>query len=356
MRLAAIVCAICLCALCPGMSHATAQTSDFDPQARVTEALAAIRPVAYHRDRLDWVAIEARARALAEGARDEVDLMPAYQALVSYLEDNHSQVEYPPGLMDRWRERYGTRRMLPNPPPGPPPPTLRFRDRTEPEVRTTPLGAARAGVIIVPSARYEPPPSTFGSRLHAGVRGIQDEVCGYVVDLRGNTGGALFPMVVGLSDLIGDNRRVVYVRPDGSEMSASLTDGAMHALVEDGEEILLDRIEAWVPAPGVDLRPVAVLMDGATASSGEGAALALIGRDRVRTFGEQTAGLASANQEIALSDGTILLITTALMTDQRRRTYPEGIVPDEPIAPTEDGDAVQAAAEVWLATQDGCSS
>jgi carboxyl-terminal processing protease len=352
VKLAAIICALCL-----GAAPAAAQAPAFDPQARVTEALEQVRPVAYHRDRLDWAAIEARARALAEGARDEVDLMPAYQALVSYLEDNHSQVEYPAGLMERWRERYGNRRMLPDPPPSPPRSTSRFMTRREPEVRATPLGSSSIGVIIVPSAQYEPLPSTFGARLHAGVRAVQDQVCGYVVDLRGNTGGALFPMVVGLSDLIGDDRRVVYVRPDGSEMVARLKDGALSALPEDGPEILLDRIEGWQAAPSVGARPVAVLMDDATGSSGEGAALALIGRDRVRTFGGRTAGVASANQEIALSDGTILLVTTAMMADQRGRTYPEGIPPDEPIASSEgENDAVQAAAEAWLTTQEGCSA
>jgi hypothetical protein len=351
MRLAAIVCMLCL-----GAAPAASQTPAFDPQARVTEALELIKPVAYHRDRLDWAAIEARARALAEGARDEVDLMPAYQALVSYLEDNHSKVEYPAGMMERWRERYGSRRMLPDPPPSPPRSTSRFITRREPEVRTTPLASTAVGVIVVPSARYEPPPSTFGARLYAGVRGIEDQVCGYVVDLRGNTGGALFPMVVGLSDLIGDDRRVVYVRPDGTEMAARLKDGAMHALMEDGSETLLDRIDDWRPAPGADARPVAVLMDDATGSSGEGAALSLIGRKGVRTFGGRTAAVASANQEIALSDGTILLITTALMADQLGRTYQDGIPPDEPISPsTDENDAAQAAAEAWLATQGGCS-
>lgn len=352
MRLAAIVCALCL-----GTGPVAAQTSTFDPQARVTEALERIRPVAYHRDRLDWAAIETRARGLAEGARDEVDLMPAYQALVSYLEDNHSKVEYPAGMMDRWRDRYGERKMLPDPPPSPPRSTSRFMARREPEVRTTQLGSARVGVIVVPSARYEPPPSTFGARLHADVRAIEDQVCGYVVDLRGNTGGSLFSMVTGLSDLIGDDRRIVYLRPDGSEMVARVKDGAIRAVFDDGSEMLLDRIEGWQAAPGVETRPVAVLMDDATGSSGEGAALAFIGRERVRTFGGRTAGLASANQEIALSDGTVLLITTAMMTDQVGRIYPEGIPPDEPIAPSVgDEDLVQVAAAAWLATQEGCSA
>lgn len=351
MRLAAIICTLWL-----GAAPAAAQTPVFDPQARVTEALEQIRSVAYHRDRLDWAAIETRARALAEGARDEVDLMPAYQALVSYLEDNHSQVEYPTGMMERWRERYGNRRMLPDPPASRPRSTSRFMTRPEPTVRTTNLGAATAGVIVVPSARYEPPPSSFGARLHTGVRGMQDQVCGYVVDLRGNTGGALFPMVIGLSDLIGDDRRIVYVRPDGSEMVARLKDGSMTALSEDGSTIVLDRLEGWRPAPGANARPVAVLMDDATGSSGEGAALALIGRDRVRTFGGRTAGVASANQEIALSDGTVLLITAAMMTDQAGRTYPEGIPPDEPVPTSQANDDAQAAAEAWLATQDGCAA
>lgn len=352
--------AAALAALCTlGATTAVAEDAGFDPQARMTEALGRVRPIAYHRATLDWEAIEKRVRALAEGARDEVDLMPAYQAVVSYLEDNHSSVRYPEGLMDRWRERYGNRRMLPDPPPSRPRADSSFAGRTEPEVRLADLpGAQSVATIVVPAVAYaDSIPSPYGTRLHRAVREVHAEVCGYIVDLRGNTGGDMFPMVIGLADLIGEGHRVVFQKPDEPGSSAVLTAGTVQAEMEDGSSMPLDRVADWrPPPPEIEARPVAVLIDGATASSGEGVALALIGREGVRTFGAASAGLASANEPLTLSDGTRLFITTSMMTDRLGRTYPQGISPDEPVTTEgEAGDAVDAAAKAWLATQASCA-
>jgi carboxyl-terminal processing protease len=185
---------------------------------------------------------------------------------------------------------------------------------------------------------------------------MSSDVCGYVVDLRGNTGGDMFPMVVGLFDLIGEGHLMRFVHPDGSGTSILFADGAVHGLLDDGEQILLDRVEGWTPDPEAASRPVALLIDDATASSGEGAALALIGREGVRTFGGRTAGRASANQMVRLSDGTRLFITVSMMTDRRGRTYPDGVAPDEAIASGGPDDAVEQAGRAWLTRQPACAA
>ena len=90
--------------------------------------------------------------------------------------------------------------------------------------------------------------------------------------------------------------------------------------------------------------PVAVLTDAITASSAEATLLAFRGLDNVRTFGEPTAGYASANMVIDYPDGRSLMLTTA---KDKARTGEE--FAEDPIAP----DASESELDGWLATHCG---
>ncbi|WP_372706396.1 S41 family peptidase [Brevundimonas sp.] len=69
---------------------------------------------------------------------------------------------------------------------------------------------------------------------------------------------------------------------------------------------MINRVEGWSRVTGPSTAPIAVLIDGATGSSVEGAALSLIGRATARTFGSRTYGVASANERVELSDGMVM--------------------------------------------------
>lgn len=103
--LAILAAALTLTAATP--QTADAATSPFDAQARVTEAIAAIRPTAYRRDAVDWAAIETQARSDAATAQDTVDLLPVYSRLLTALGDNHSFVQVDQSLRDAYKARYG---------------------------------------------------------------------------------------------------------------------------------------------------------------------------------------------------------------------------------------------------------
>lgn len=347
----------------PAGARAQTPPVPFDPQARITEALGQVRPIAYHSSRLDWAAIEARARALAAVAKDEIDLLPAYQAVVWYLEDNHSFLLPTPALRSGWAARYGDRRLLPDSPrrraaESP------FSTRTVPTslLRVLPTGRSVA-VIVVPAVntiRGETS-APYGNALYAAVAEVESAACGFVVDLRGNTGGDVWPMVTGLSDLVGDGYAFGYVTAEGQfQPYAVLRDGAALSDPVDPEEPVINRVEGWRRVPGASTAPIAVLIDGATASSGEGTVLSLIGRPTARTFGSRTYGVASSNDRVELSDGVVMYITTTMAADRDGKVYPDGIPPDEPIEPgpgepDDPADAVEEAAARWLMSQPACS-
>ena len=80
---------------------------------------------------------------------------------------------------------------------------------------------------------------------------------------------------------------------------------------------------------------VAVLTDTLTASSGEAVAVAFKARKHTRSFGAGTCGVSTGRERFYLSDGSVLLLTTAVFADRRLVRYGHSIAPDEPLKPAE---------------------
>lgn len=109
--------------------------------------------------------------------------------------------------------------------------------------------------------------------------------------------------------------------------------------------------ESPVVLPGVP--PVAVLIDGGTASSGEAIAVAFRGRPDTRFFGEATFGVSNSTFPYKLSDGAELYLVIAVDLDRNGTEYNLGVQPDEEI-PWASDDPVLHAALDWLSAQGVC--
>ena len=335
--------------------------ASFDADARIREAIAVIRPVAYRSAEVDWAAIEADMRRRAEGATDTVDLLPAYAALTYGLGDGHSFIQPTAEATEGWRARHGSRRLLPDTPPRARA-TSTFIGREEVTHRALPASATRdAQLIVVPPVQGSGAHTRdYAAALFAATADVSQKTCGYVLDLRGNTGGNVWPMLIGLSGLLGDGPQGGMMDPQGRiEMYAELREGSAVILAEENRGLTMASAANWRPIPALRQAPVALLIDDGVYSSGEGVAVAFRGRAATRFFGQKTGGLASANNGYLLSDGTNLVITVAMMTDRDGATYPHGIEPDQAVA-AGDGeagnpeDAAIEAAQAWLASHPGC--
>ncbi|WP_261664356.1 S41 family peptidase [Deinococcus sp. Marseille-Q6407] len=162
--------------------------------------------------------------------------------------------------------------------------------------------------------------------------------CGWIIDLRNNTGGNMEPMLAGLSPLLGNGRVGGFVDNQGNATELSLQDGAVQL---GGSSTF--KTPHYQEVTG----PIAVLQDGRTASSGEVALLAFYGRSNTRTFGAPSAGLSSANQVRKLYGGTEMLVTVALDTDAAGKVYGNVLEPQQPTDPQ----AAPEAARAWLMEQ-----
>lgn len=337
----------------------TPPAEPFDGAARVHEAVEAVRAVALNPAGADWAALEAELAAEAAGAEDTADLLPVYVRLLDALGDHHSFVQADAALLEAHEARAGRglyagrpRREL----------TSAFIGREEIAGRDLALyGGGSARVLTVPQmAGGGAVARQRATALFEAVAGAGEGTCGYVVDLRGNQGGNVWPMLVGLSPLLGDGPQGVERDASGRDLAyAELREGAAVVLEGEYAGMAAARAEGWRPLPGLTEAPVAVLIDDAVASSGEGVAVAFSGRPSTRFFGERTFGVASSNTGVTLSDGVNLVVTTGMMVDRLGRIHPEGISPDETVAhgpgdPADPEDAVVEAAADWLADQPGC--
>jgi len=95
--------------------------------------------------------------------------------------------------------------------------------------------------------------------------------------------------------------------------------------------------------------PVAVLIDGGTASSGEITAIAFAGRARTARFGAPTYGVSTSTSGFPLSDRANLVIVDSLVQDRTGRKYLDGLKPDLAVPPAD----APLAAKRWLARRCG---
>ena len=159
---------------------------------------------------------------------------------------------------------------------------------------------------------------------------IPDTVKGVCIDLRGNHGGNMYPMIAAVHRFLPDDvllkfkmrKRFQSVMPINKEFVAKVV--------------------------GIDIEPrincpVAILTDKATASSGEAVLLCFRGLDNVRVFGSPTAGYASANESIIFYNGSILALTVSCDIARTGEVFCE-----DPIVPDVETDSPEEDAISWL--------
>jgi C-terminal processing protease CtpA/Prc len=287
-------------------------------------AITIVKTNALRSSTVDWAAVEPEVRTLAAGAEQSSDVYPAIQFMLSKLGDRHSFL-MPPAQTSAFKTGGAE-----NPPA---------------DVRALP---ERVGYIGVPAygGADAAAAKAYATRVHQGIATtMAAAACGWVVDLRANGGGNMWPMLAGLKPLLGNEPLGTFDGPKGK--GAPWRAGAG---VEAKPPATLAALEsAWV----------AVLTGPRTASSGEAVVIAFRGRPHTRSFGLPTAGLSTANRTFGLPDGSMILLTTAVDADRTGRRYGDKVEPDETVAanpPSGVGDEPTIAAAIrWLTQASGCA-
>ena len=122
---------------------------------------------------------------------------------------------------------------------------------------------------------------------------LPDALQGAIIDLRGNRGGNMYPMIAAVHRFLPDD---VILKFSSRKRPMSIN-----------TFFVLQTVGLEKQAP-IDC-PIALLTDDWTGSSGEAVLICFRGLTNTRTFGSPTAGYCSCNQPFALPDGSQLVLT-----------------------------------------------
>ncbi|GAA5085354.1 S41 family peptidase [Chryseobacterium ginsengisoli] len=149
---------------------------------------------------------------------------------------------------------------------------------------------------------------------------------GWIIDLRDNFGGMLYPMYAAVAPFL-DNKNVVGTKDaEGKIDYFNYKSGKFYEGSKVTQQFQLKEKE-----PKIAKKPIAVLVNKVTGSSGEFITAAFVGQKNVKIIGVNTQGLTSGNQEYKLSDGSFLVLTIGNIVDRTGREYSkigEGISPN----------------------------
>jgi carboxyl-terminal processing protease len=332
-----------------------------DAAAFLDNALDTMRQHALHGQSVDWTEVRTEAFKRAGGAFNPIDTYPAiYWALVQ-LGDPGAHLRLPPGLYPDQIAllQQAERDALNNAPPAAREQTsipTPFTSRRLPEGHIVTVQGRNLGYVVLPRCSAK---DNDGLLLYAAdVRRILTDLMaqspkGWIVDLRGNTGGNMWPMLAGIGPILGDGSVGSFVANDGN-VSWFYQDGKTGTRNPAGLETVSLTLQEEPVLQTPSAAPVAVLVDNSTASSAEAITIAFHGRPASRSFGSRTAGKSTAVQPFKLDDGAELYLTTAIDADRSGKAYPDGFTPDQVVSfsggsmPLESNDQVLMAAQTWL--------
>ncbi|MEJ1096733.1 MULTISPECIES: S41 family peptidase [unclassified Pseudoxanthomonas] len=286
------------------LERSPADTDADVPPAQIVEAAVAImRDHALNANRIDWSAVQSALVQKAEVAKGPADAYAVIDSLIQQLGDRHSVLMLPVAAR-------------------------RYAQQGQPS--EAPRIFVRDGVatILVPGfwGTSHEAAQAFARTLASGIAEVSPQVTGgWVVDLRDNPGGNMWPMLSGLSTLLGKEPVGFFRDAKGRDTPWRINPPGM-------------------PIPDLTNAQVAVLTGARTASSGEAIAVAFRGRPNTRSFGQPTAGLSTGNRQYELPGGARLGLATARFVDRTGQVYGEKISPDELVR---EQDAISRA-EKWL--------
>lgn len=338
------------------LSASAAQQAKFDPAVHIRAAIDILKKNALMADSVDWEAVEKEALSREVNAKDAIDTFDTIDWLLKSLGDHHSFPQFDRDQLAVYKARYG---MTPWPTLAETKRISTFTDRREPAWHKVITGRRKNLLHLIVPMRLTSDQATldtYASTLLEGIQKTAGSTCGYIVDLRGNMGGNEWPMVVGLGPLLGNGVVEGYHSPKEKSW-IRLRNGEV-ILEHSGTAETLYQYKGRLPRISRASAPTAILIDDATASSGEGTAISFEGRPNTRFFGIETSGNSTSNEGFQLPDGTNLVVTTDVMADRTGRAYPNGVKPQATIDPTgakdKKVDRAIAAARTWLLSQPAC--
>ncbi|RPG38677.1 MAG: hypothetical protein CBB72_000700 [Muricauda sp. TMED12] len=258
---------------------------------------------------MDWIKRKKAFYRQAKAAHTFSEVFPMFQTIFDELQDHHSFFWF---NNQKYASNYGQ---------------LDESNIRKPLMEAMEKGEAIHTVKLLGDIGYirisqDNTSDDFGDMQKAAQQ-IQDMICeihrpdikGWILDLRLNSGGNMYPMLSGISSFLEDGTFAITIDRKNHRKSWSLSGKAIYEGEKKITELQLQCL------PEMTDKKIAVLTSQVTGSSGEITALALRNRDNTIFIGEKTAGFMTSNELFRLPFNTFLLLTYAEIADNNGIVY-----------------------------------
>lgn len=275
------------------------------PDLLINQVVDIIEQNSIYKDSIDFEKIRQDALKRINDSSIIDDAYPIIQDVLSQLGDNHSHI-YKPEQSNNWKSRQNK--------------TDNFNYKTK--ILNDQIGYIFLPYFVSGNSRIN---RKYAQRLQDEIKELDQEndIKGWIIDLRMNFGGNCWPMLTGLGPLIGDGIIGYFIDSDKNMQKIKY---------KDGMSFINEQIQLKVNNP-IFLQKrnttIAILISEKTSSSGELIAILFKGKSQSIFFGNKTQGLTTGNDSFNLIDGSILFLTTSYFVDRNKNIYLNGINPDK---------------------------
>lgn len=281
----------------------------------LTETLDLLEEKSVNKSKIDWNEFRIDIFKKAQNAKTIQDTYSTISYAISKLNDNHSY--FKPAIR----------------------PEINSEDKPLPifsdEITPNDIGYIRIPFCIGAENEY----NNYITKIREKIeKQSQKELKGWVIDLRGNFGGNMWPMLLAIEPLIGNGTLGYFIDANNNNKAWKIIKGK--AYIED-QLIMETTINS---KENLNNQFLAILTDNQTASSGEAITVALKSRENSKSFGKPTFGISTGCVSHQLSDGSIINLAESSFADRKMTKYGSSILPDFEI---EENQALKAGIE-WI--------
>lgn len=288
--------------------------------------------------KVDWVALKQNAYKQAADLNSPYELGATMREMYSSIGDFHGSFFYRDSTF-RWN---GKKLVISD--------SVRQEWNKRSGIKTAILDG-NFGYVRVPSM-----PGSSRADFDRKAQELNDSLCtilnhyiqGIVIDLRLDGGGAMFPMILGLKQVLGEGK-----------IGAFQTSRAQQWLIKNNTFMMDTAILAAItPKCSVNAQsiPCVLLVGQGTGSSGEFLVMSFMGREKTFLIGNETGGYVTVNKGFDINNTSAMNLSVGYGLDRKGRIYKQAIKPDIVLDKTDNfnnlkNDAKIQAAVKWLNTQ-----
>ncbi len=295
-------------------SGKTTHNLSAESKAYLDEVLELLQTKSVNRNKIDWDAFTSDVQHFARNSQTVKDVYPAVRYAITKLGDNHSY--FNPAINDSKESEEKTLPVFPD------------------EITPSDIGYIRIPFCIGDTTQTATYIKTINDKITAQ---NNPKIKGWIVDLRDNFGGNMWPMMAGIGSLLQSGTQGYFLDANDKPTEWRYNNGKAYS-----DTVLLAENKNAISVYGKN--KIAVLINTKTASSGEAIAVLFKGYSQAKLFGSPTFGVSTGCESFPLSDGSRINLATSVFADKNKNKYGNAIIPDIPGSDSE----VLAIAIKWI--------